>query len=100
MEKSLFRKTIRSSMLVTRFAWLRLKAKLSEFETVIGRKSRINLKDGPSELTTERLHVTKRQVLGKSLADLNFEHHYGSVGTRINRAGVEFVPSAKIDYPE
>jgi putative transport protein len=72
------------------------KAKLSEFETVIGRKSRINLKDVPSELTTERLHVTKRQVLGKSLADLNFEHHYGSVGTRINRAGIEFAANDSV----
>jgi putative transport protein len=36
-----------------------LKAKLSEFETVIGKKSRINLKEIPSELTTEHLHVTK-----------------------------------------
>ena len=72
------------------------KAKLSEFETVIGRKSRINLKDVPSELTTERLHVTKHQVLGKSLADLNFEHHYGSVGTRINRAGIEFAANDSV----
>lgn len=41
----------------------------------------------------ERLHVTKREVLGKSLGDLNFEHHYGTVGTRINRAGVELAAS-------
>jgi putative transport protein len=69
------------------------KAKLTEFETVIGRKSRVNLKEVSNELATERLHVTKSEVLGKTLGELNFEHHYGTVGTRINRAGVELAAS-------
>jgi putative transport protein len=73
-----------------------LKAKLSEFETVIGKKSRVNLKEVPNELTTEHLQVTKREVLGKSLGALNFEHYYGSVGTRINRAGVEFAANDSV----
>jgi putative transport protein len=73
-----------------------LKAKLSEFETVIGKKSRVNLKEVPNELTTEHLHVTKREVLGKTLGELNFEHYYGSVGTRINRAGVEFAANDSV----
>jgi putative transport protein len=67
-----------------------LKAKLSEFEALIGKKSLVNLKEVPNELTTQHLHVTKREVLGKSLGELNFEHYYGTVGTRINRAGIEF----------
>jgi putative transport protein len=61
-----------------------------EFERVIGRKSAIDLKTVPSELTTERLHVTKRSVLGSSLRQLNFEQLYGAVVTRVTRAGVEF----------
>jgi putative transport protein len=69
------------------------KAKLTEFETVIGRKSKVNLKEVPNELTTERLHVTKPEVLGKTLGELNFEHHFGTVGTRINRTGVELAAS-------
>jgi putative transport protein len=73
-----------------------LKAKLSEFEKVIGKKSRVNLKEVPNELTTEHLHVTKREVLGKTLGELNFEHYYGSVGTRINRAGVEFAANDSV----
>jgi putative transport protein len=73
-----------------------LKEKLLEFETVIGKRSRINLKEIPNELTTEHLHVTKREVLGKNLGELNFEHHYASVGTRINRAGVEFAASDSV----
>jgi putative transport protein len=73
-----------------------LKAKLSAFETVIGKKSRVNLKDVPNELTMEHLHVTKRDVLGKSLGELNFEHYYGTVGTRINRAGIEFAANDSV----
>jgi putative transport protein len=69
------------------------RAKLAEFETAIGEKSKISLADLPSELTTERLYVTKRLVLGKSLGELNFEHFYGTVATRITRAGIEFPAS-------
>jgi len=70
--------------------------KLSEFETMIGKKSQINLTDVPSDLTTERLYVTKRLVLGKTLTELNFEHSYGAVVTRITRAGIEFAASDQV----
>jgi putative transport protein len=63
---------------------------LVEFERVIGQKSAIDLKTVPSELTTERLYVTKRSVLGRSLRELNFEQLYGAVVTRVTRAEVEF----------
>jgi putative transport protein len=66
------------------------KAKLLEFEPVIGQKYSIDIQSVPSELTTEHLYVTKRQVLGKSLVDLNFERAYGAVVTRVTRADVEF----------
>jgi putative transport protein len=70
-----------------------VKAKLGEFETMIGKKSRISLTDVPSNLTTERIYVTQRQVLGKTLGELNFEHFYGTVATRITRTGIEFAAS-------
>jgi putative transport protein len=66
------------------------RGRLSDFETVFGRKSATDLSQVPSELTTERLYVTKHEIVGKTLKELNFEHYYGSVGTRIIRAGVEF----------
>jgi putative transport protein len=69
------------------------KAKLSQFETMIGKKSQLSLADVPSNLTTERLYVTKRFVLGKTLGELNFEHLHGTVATRITRAGIEFAAS-------
>jgi putative transport protein len=72
------------------------KAKLLEFEPVIGRKSSIDIKSVPSELTTEHLYVTKRQVLGKSLGELNFERAYGAVVTRVTRADVEFAANDSV----
>jgi putative transport protein len=66
------------------------KTKLLEFEKVIGRKSAIDLQAVPSDLTTERLYVTKGSVLGRSLSELNFEQLYGAVVTRVTRAEVEF----------
>ena len=66
------------------------KTKLLEFEKVIGLRSAIDLKNVPSELTTERLYVTKKSVLGRSLRELNFEQLYGAVVTRVTRAEVEF----------
>src|ERR1700751_2620812 len=69
------------------------RAKLSQFETMIGKKSQLSLADVPSNLTTERLYVTKRFVLGKTLGELNLEHFQGKVATRITRAGIEFAAS-------
>ena len=72
------------------------KAKLLEFEPVIGRKSSIDIKSVPSELTTEHLYVTKREVLGKNLGELAFERVYGAVVTRITRADVEFAANDQV----
>jgi putative transport protein len=72
------------------------KAKLLKFEPVIGRKSSIDIKGVPSELTTEHLYVTKSQVLGKSLSELNFEGRYAAVATRITRADVEFAANDQV----
>jgi putative transport protein len=72
------------------------KAKLLKFEPVIGRENSIDIKGVPSELTTEHLYVTKSEVLGKSLSELNFESTYGAVATRITRADVEFAANDQV----
>jgi putative transport protein len=66
------------------------KAKIVEFEPIIGRKSSIDIKSVPSELETDHLYVTKSDVLGKSLGELNLERTYGAIVTRVTRADVEF----------
>ena len=72
------------------------KARLLQFEPVMGRKSSVDIKSVPSDLTTGHLYVTKRQVLGKGLGELNFESAYGAVVTRITRADVEFAANDRV----
>jgi putative transport protein len=72
------------------------RTKILEFEPIIGRKSSIDIKSVPSELKTEHLYVTKREVLGKSLGELNFERTYGAVVTRVTRADVEFAANNQV----
>jgi putative transport protein len=67
-----------------------------QLEPVIGQKSSIDIKSVPSELTTEHLYVTKRQVLGKSLGELNFESVNDTVVTRVTRADVEFAATDSV----
>src|SRR5580704_6054448 len=72
------------------------RTKILEFEPVIGRKSSIDIKSVPSELRTEHLYVTKREVLGKNLGELAFERVTGAVVTRITRADVEFAANDQV----
>jgi putative transport protein len=72
------------------------RTKILEFEPIIGRKSSIDIKSVPSELRTEHLYVTKREVLGKSIGELNFERTYGAVVTRVTRADVEFAANNQV----
>src|SRR6202790_4713867 len=72
------------------------RTKILEFEPVIGRKSSIDIQSVPSELKTEHLYVTKREVLGKSLGELNFERTYGAIVTRVTRADVEFAANNQV----
>jgi putative transport protein len=72
------------------------RTKILEFEPIIGRKSSIDIQSVPSELKTEHLYVTKREVLGKSLGELNFEGTYGAIVTRVTRADVEFAANNQV----
>jgi len=69
------------------------RAKLKKLRLLVGKESRVDLKKYPSQLTVTRIVVTRKEVLGKSLAELQLRRRYGVNITRINRAGVEFVPS-------
>ncbi|MFC0309127.1 putative transporter [Gallibacterium trehalosifermentans] len=46
-----------------------------------------------TDLRTVRVVVTNEQVLGKKICDLNIHQKYEVVISRLNRAGVELVPS-------
>lgn len=63
---------------------------LRRFIRVIGKESAIDVKAIPSKLTTERVYVTRRAVIGKTLKELDFESACGAVITRVTRAEIEF----------
>jgi putative transport protein len=63
---------------------------LRRFIRIIGRESAIDVKAVPSKLTTERVYVTRRAVIGRTLKELDFESLCGAVITRVTRAEIEF----------
>jgi putative transport protein len=69
---------------------------LNELISIVGRPSPINLSDVSGNIEREELLVTRRQVLGKSLRELNLINHHGVTITRISRAGIELPARASV----
>lgn len=70
--------------------------KLNEICIIVGAKSPLSIENEPSNITTRRLVVTRKNVLGKSFNELNLRRKYGVVITRVSRSGIEFVPSSNV----
>lgn len=69
--------------------------KLKEIQIVVGKPSAVDLRGVPSNVTTRRVIVTQKSVLGKSIDELDLDA-YGVVVTRISRAEIEFTPTANV----
>lgn len=69
--------------------------RLKEIQIVIGKVSDVDLKSMPSHVTTRRVVVTKKSVLGKSIEELDLDA-YGVAVTRVSRAEIEFTPTPNI----
>ncbi|MFA5138705.1 MAG: putative transporter [Elusimicrobiota bacterium] len=72
------------------------KDKLEELCLVVGKKSEKDLKSLPSRISSSRIIVTRKEVLGKTVRELGLEERYGVVITRAARADIEFLATA--DY--
>lgn len=70
-----------------------LEENLKKFTLVVGSKSETDLKKLPSRILHSRVIVTHKEVIGKTLAELNLESRYDVVATRVARADVEFLVS-------
>lgn len=68
------------------------RARLDELCLIVGREASFDIRARPSNLETRRVIVTQRQVLGKTLAQLDLPERFGVQATRINRAGVDLPP--------
>lgn len=67
--------------------------KLKEIQIIIGAPTEMDLKALPSRLTTRRVVVTHKEVLGRTLEELELHDLYDVTVTRVSRAEIEFTPS-------
>jgi putative transport protein len=75
-------------------------AMLDRFQQVVGRRSDEDLFQAPGGVTTLRVVVTSKRVLGKTVSELGLDHLFGVVVTRITRADLEMsaVPSLRLRF--
>ncbi len=69
---------------------------LERLRLLIGGESRLDLKALPGQLVVSRILVTHREAIGRSIAELQLRSRYGVTVTRVNRAGLEFVPNPAV----
>jgi putative transport protein len=62
---------------------------------VLGEEVDTSLSTRGTELRVERVVVTNEQVLGKKIRDLDIKQKYDVVISRLNRAGIELVPTSQ-----
>ena len=78
-----------------RLAVVGTRAGLAQFERVVGRSSDEDLVLSESDITFRRVVVTDRDVLGKTVGELNLDDRFGVAVTRVTRADLEMKISTK-----
>ena len=83
-----------------RLAVIGTRAGLDQFERVIGQRSDEDLVLTDSNVTFRRVVVTDRDVLGKTVDELNLDDHFGVAVTRVTRADLEMsaVPGLRLQF--
>ncbi len=73
---------------------------LDQFERVVGRRSDEDLVLSESNLTSRRVVVTDRNVLGKTVDEANLDDRFGVAVTRVTRGDVEMsaVPGLRLQF--
>ena len=64
-------------------------AALEKFRDAVGSESEVNLLQASGHVVSQRMIVTRKEVLGKTIADLNLAGHFGVAVTRVARAEIE-----------
>ncbi|MBP2296627.1 putative transporter [Azospirillum rugosum] len=67
--------------------------KLERMKTYLGQEAEVTLTTKGTDMRWERLVVTNEHVLGKTIGQLSLADAYDVVVSRVNRAGVELVPT-------
>ena len=73
---------------------------LDRFQVVVGQRSSEDLVLAESDVTSRRVVVTDRSVLGRTVGELDFDDRFGVAVTRILRADVEMsaVPGLRLQF--
>ena len=83
-----------------RLAVVGLPARLDHFERAVGRRVDEDLMLTDAGLDSRHLVVTDRDVLGRTVSELDFDDRFGVGATRVRRAGVEMaaVPGLTLEF--
>jgi putative transport protein len=73
---------------------------LEKFRLVIGREAEVNLIKAPGRVVSRKIVVTHREVLGKTIEELDLDALYGVTVTRVARADIEMtaVPELELQF--
>ena len=76
------------------------KEKLAEFQIIVGTPSELDLRTIPSDITTRRVVVTKKEAVGKTLQAFDMLNRFGVTLTRVMRGGQVLTanPSLKLQF--
>ncbi|HWI57868.1 MAG TPA: putative transporter, partial [Bacillota bacterium] len=69
---------------------------LEQFRVVIGRQSDLNLVKAPGRVVSRKIVVTRSEVLGKPIAELDLDDLYGVTVTRVTRADIEMTALSEL----
>jgi putative transport protein len=83
-----------------RIAVIGTRAGLDQFERVIGERSDEDLVLAESNITSRRVFVTERSVLGKTVAEIDLDDRFNVAVTRITRTDIEMsaVPDLRLQF--
>jgi putative transport protein len=83
-----------------RLAVVGTRAGLAQFERVVGSSTDEDLVLAESDITFRRVVVTDRDVLGKTVGELNLDDRFGVAVTRVTRADLEMtaVPGLRLQF--
>ncbi|MBF0299389.1 MAG: putative transporter [Oligoflexia bacterium] len=70
--------------------------RLEDLRIIVGTESTINLPSLPAAIDVTTVVVTKKEIVGKHILDLNLTNKYGVIISRIARSGIEFTPTKNL----
>ena len=62
---------------------------LEKFRVIVGRECDVNLAKAPGRVVSRKIIVTRKEVLGKTIDEIDFDSRYSVKVTRVTRADLE-----------